>query len=721
MTDRWQDIGSGAAPADKRGDELDLRAIWTALKRRKRWILWPTLAVLALTTVAVNLIPARYTGEARLLMENRDSYFTRPGQEREQSGQAAFDPEAIQSQIQIIMSSDLGRKAIKRLGLVGNPEFDPAVSGLGVFSRFLTMIGLMKPATDRSIEDRVLDVYNQHILVYPVGRSRVVAVEFNSKDPELAAKGANVIAELYVDELSNAKKDTARSAGDWLSTTIDQLRRRVADAEAKTEEYRARMGLLVGSNNTTLAQQQLAEQTTQLTAAKAQLAETQAKARMIRDMLRNNRIFEISDVVNNDLIRRMLEQRSNLRTQLALESRNLLPEHPQIKALNAQLADIENQIRLAADRQVRALENDIQVSASRVEALQSALDQQKKTAAGANEAEVQLRAYEREARTLREQLESYLAKYREAVSRDSENALPGDARIIQRASVPLQPSFPRKIPTILIATLASLIMSTAGVIARELMASRRAVEEEPRELPVSPEPDPHMSFERSEKPAQPAKVAAAGFGDPSITHAAPGETFAALTNRIAQAKARDGAIRLIISHIGVGTEGVAVGLARTLAANSRTILVSCTPEAAASQDEASGDAGLSDLLDGDVSFMEVIHREPASRLHVMGPGGHRLDEVEGVEHTLPLVLEALGETYDTVVIDIPADLPSSIVRLIGEQSDVAVLAGPGPDPTDEIMDAFEALRLEAGIEPFVLLVGQELPEHADDDGGLVAA
>ncbi len=54
---------------------------------------------------------------------------------------------------------------------------------------------------------------------------------------------------------------------------------------------------------------------------------------------------------------------------------------------------------------------------------------------------MQLRAYEREAKTLREQLESYLAKYREAVARDSENAEPADARIISRAIVrPSPPS-----------------------------------------------------------------------------------------------------------------------------------------------------------------------------------------------------------------------------------------------------------------------------------------
>ncbi len=47
---------------------------------------------------------------------------------------------------------------------------------------------------------------------------------------------------------------------------------------------------------------------------------------------------------------------------------------------------------------------------------------------------MQLRALEREAKTERELLESYLAKYREASARDNINAAPPEARIISRAS-----------------------------------------------------------------------------------------------------------------------------------------------------------------------------------------------------------------------------------------------------------------------------------------------
>ncbi len=44
-------------------------------------------------------------------------------------------------------------------------------------------------------------------------------------------------------------------------------------------------------------------------------------------MIRNGRVFEITEVSNNELVRRLIEQRVTLRGQLALESRTLLSGH----------------------------------------------------------------------------------------------------------------------------------------------------------------------------------------------------------------------------------------------------------------------------------------------------------------------------------------------------------------------------------------------------------
>src|SRR2546430_15559879 len=148
-----------------------------------------------------------------------------------------------------------------------------------------------------------------------------------------------------------------------------------------------------------------------------------------------------------------------LRAQLAEQSTTLLEKHPRIKELKAQINDLDRQIRDEAARLARSFENDARIAGARVESLQSSLDQLKQQTASTNGQDVELRALEREAKAQRDLLESYLAKYREATARDSLGAAPGDARIISRAVVSNTPFFPKQLPIVLIAMLATLFVS----------------------------------------------------------------------------------------------------------------------------------------------------------------------------------------------------------------------------------------------------------------------
>ena len=86
-----------------------------------------------------------------------------------------------------------------------------------------------------------------------------------------------------------------------------------------------------------------------------------------------------------------------------------------------------------------------------------------------------MRALERDAKSQRDLLESYLAKYREATARDTINSSPADARVISRATVSNMPAYPKKLPTVLIATLGDLDARAGFVLTSELLAAPAAV------------------------------------------------------------------------------------------------------------------------------------------------------------------------------------------------------------------------------------------------------
>jgi len=80
----------------------------------------------------------------------------------------------------------------------------------------LAAIGLGRDSSSASVEERVLEQFEKNLSVFAIEKSRVIAIEFVSEDPDLAAAGANAVAEEYIALQRAAKRDTTADAAAWL-------------------------------------------------------------------------------------------------------------------------------------------------------------------------------------------------------------------------------------------------------------------------------------------------------------------------------------------------------------------------------------------------------------------------------------------------------------------------------------------------------------------------
>ena len=660
------DEGGAEAP---RNDAVDLGRLGRLLWRRRRWIIFPTLACAAAALVAVTTISPRYTGVAKVLLENQESYFTRPDKAVGSEPSANLDPEGVQSQAETVTTTGLARKAVDQLQLAQRVEFNPPEPTNPV----AIVLSLLTGARAGRPEDRLVDAFLSRLTVFPIAKSRVLQIEFSSQDPALAARGANTVAELYLDAQQQAKRDEAKAASAWLSAKIDELRGKVAEADSKVEAFRASSGLLAGANGMTVPGQQLADMTTQLATARSNQASAAAKAQSLRTMLRDGRLDEIPQVTRDDSLRRYVEQRVALKAQIAQESRTLLPEHPRMKELNGELAGLDAEIRVEVDKTVAALESDAKLAAADVDSLNASLARQSKTVANGNADDVRLRALQLDAKTAGDQLESYLQKYREAVAREAENAAPADARIIASASDPREPTFPKKVPTVLLGTLAGFFVSLGAVVAHVLLTDAvvvaaprrdRAEDQAPERVApaetvsaaAGPEPAPAV-----EPPPEPDAIAVLAAPPPPPTLATPpvhpradddgALTVAALADRLAQiAPEEGGALTALIAGAESGrAAGLALALGRRLSRRGRVALIDLgdvpqSDEAGFEVEDEDGAVGLAELLDGRATFAEALHRDRLSDLDIV-PAGVGAVSVE----PLGEALAALAASYDFVV------------------------------------------------------------------------
>ena len=691
--------------------EPDMRGLGRALWQKKTRILTVTILVAAAAFVVVNAITPRYRSESRLLLEARENVFLRAEADKNVPERTTIDPEAVASQTQVVLSRDLAREVIEKEKLADNPEFEGGAPS--PINALLSLIGIGRDRNAMTREERTLEAYYDRLNVQVVEKSRVISIDFSSANPQLAADVANAVAEGYLRMQQNAKLDQTRAAGSWLAGEIDKMRKKVADAEDKVEQYRAKANLFVGSNNTSLPSQQLTEINSQIAAARGQKADLEARARQLRDLIRSGNSIDSSDIANSDTMRRLIEQRIALRSQLAEQSTTLLSQHPRIKELNAQIADIDRQIRVEGERLARQLDNDAKVAGDRLQTLTASLDTVKKLASQSNEQDVELRALEREAKTDRDLLESYLAKYREASARDSINAAPPEARIISRASPAIVPAYPKKLPTVLIAAFAAFALQAGFTITGALLAapgassygyayapaSYAAAGYEPPmmpPMPVAPMPPPPRMASPPLAPMPAPAFAAAPVSVSSIDQIAQG---------LRQAGEAGRNVCVIGTARNAGTTFAAITLARALAKNGNVVLVDMAfnaPNLSVISTDPNA-PGIAELARGSASFGDIITRDQHSRVHIVATGNVGSDA--GSLYASPMlttVIEALARSYDHVVIDAGSAGEVALERLAPLAQRAVLVTG---DPANPITRTARERLMMAGLPDVAVLAG----------------
>ncbi len=495
--------GFGADPHATGASAVDLSSVFKGMWHRKKLMAIIIFSVVAAAVLFVASATPKFTATAKVLLEAPTTSYRDPDLSPNQvRGPRTVGDQDVYSQVEVIESRDLAARVAKTLNLAARSEFDPRSTDISPVKAMLIGLGLSTDPRLQTDEQRVLDKFADKLKAFPVVKSKVIQVEFSSKKPRTAAEVANTLAELYVTSTREVQLDDTRRASGWLSEQIAQLRSEVTRSEAAVEEYRARAGLVQGrSESSTLAQDELSELNRQIALAAAGRAEAEAKAQAIRKLLKDRGTVAASnDVTASNLIQRLREQEIALTRRLADLSTTYLSNHPRILSVRQEINDVRREIRVEALKIVEGLEQQAKVAAAREASLRASMNELKTTASVNKQDEVKLRALEREAKANREQLEALLKRLSDASARQDIYAQPARARIISRAAVPSQPSFPKKGPILMIATGGAIAIALLAAFLVEAInvggtggASARAHGGHPtgpQPSPSSPQPQP---------------------------------------------------------------------------------------------------------------------------------------------------------------------------------------------------------------------------------------
>jgi uncharacterized protein involved in exopolysaccharide biosynthesis len=449
---------------------VSLAAVLKGIAQRKLLIAIATaLGVLAGLAVLVIFKPS-YQSESQVIIENLQTPFEKANTQQPELRADVIDKTIVLSQVSVLKSDDIGSRVVDKLDLAHNPEFNPLLRGISFSKKLLITLGFLDDPNLFTPKELALKSLEQHLTVYQVPDSNVIGIKFSAGSKQIASDVANSIAEIYVTSTREVGTSSNGRAKDWLAQQITDLRTKVAASESAVETYRSESGLIKGER-ATLSTQQISELNSQIVVAQSAASEAQARVTEIKSMLASGNIDASSDVLNSPLIQNLKQSQVAAQRRLSELAATYLPNHPKMVAAQADLTNVNNQLRREALKIVESLQSQAKVANSRAASLKADLDRLKGQEANNNISDVKLQELQRNADADRKLLENLLERYADVSSRQDMNLQPGMARIIQTALPAPAPYFPKTGPIMILTTLAGLIMGMGLAFLAEVISA----------------------------------------------------------------------------------------------------------------------------------------------------------------------------------------------------------------------------------------------------------
>ncbi|WP_246811410.1 GumC family protein [Mesorhizobium sp. AA22] len=438
------------------------------------------LLIVAMTVLGATLgvaialsTPKKYEATAELIVDPRDLKLT--DRDLTQPVVASDATLAIvENQVRVLTSSTVLNKVVDKLNLARDPEFNGQGSeGLGVMTLIRSILSRNDGPGVGEGRRRALAVANlaESLSVERGGKTFVISVSATTQNGEKSALIANTMTDVFLQTFGQIQSDTAGRATNELTGRLDELRKGVEVAERKVEDFRAAHDL-VDAQGHLISDDEMLKLNQQLAIARARTLELNARAASARSIDVNSVLSgTLPEEINSNTMSELRSQYATLKQEADRAAIRFGPRHPELQALNAQLAGSRERIAGELRRIASSLQVDLRRAVQLEQDLASRLAQLKVRSGDINNDLVTLRELEREAAAKRSVYEQYLLRAKETGEQKDINT--ANINVISRAFAPLEPNGPSRAVTVLAGLLAGLASGVGLGAMRGAYASLR--------------------------------------------------------------------------------------------------------------------------------------------------------------------------------------------------------------------------------------------------------
>jgi succinoglycan biosynthesis transport protein ExoP len=417
-----------------RGDEseaISLADVISLLRRNLRLIGGITFLFVALAAATVILLPKKYEATALLLIDPRQIDFLAEKAATD-ARLLTTDTLVVDSEVEILNSRELLKHVAIRAGIFTDPEYTTPSMLREMIRPVLSLFSAAD--SDKDPQAMILSAFANNVRAERVGSTYVLEISYLSQSAARAAEVVNIITEEYLADSLRAQGEYSRQSSAWLKQRLSDLQKDVIAADRAVEIYRMENDLVSTQAGGLVSEQQVAEISTRLVAAKAEVAQAKSRLDAARANLASGNFAMLSGGAGTEAFAKLLGERLLQQQEAARIEAIYGKSHLGYRRAMASIADIDKLIRSELARMASGYESDLAAAEQTEKALTTALSQLKQAALAGSEREVKLRELEQQALAAKAIYQNMLDAFNRALQQQS---LPSvTARVIQQADPP---------------------------------------------------------------------------------------------------------------------------------------------------------------------------------------------------------------------------------------------------------------------------------------------
>ena len=233
--------------------ELTLRDLLIIYQQRRKIVITAVISLFALAATYCIVCTRRYeaTGIVQLQKDNSDAM----GLDSLMSSAAGGASDALdanidlQTQANILQSDTLAIRTIDSLRMENTYDFRPHFSPLDWLAERFFDGGKSADVPGAGLENspvrrqRALKVFSKNLTVKPVSGTRLIEIDYNNPDPQLAAAVVNTLAKELSNYTFQTRFDATNAASKWLRDQMGDLRKGSEELQEKVVNLQRESGV----------------------------------------------------------------------------------------------------------------------------------------------------------------------------------------------------------------------------------------------------------------------------------------------------------------------------------------------------------------------------------------------------------------------------------------------------------------------------------------------